>query len=179
MLGILVFPTITLTYSSPIINVDRGGTVETSEDGVAAIGIQKESAIQVDSSGEKLVDVKNNIGTEVTSTVSLETNIGWDFQGSNEKSKLISTGQSKQFFVDIRGVSPSESRGNYTVKSVGGSFYLSSNRTVEFVEGGFEATVGSNLSVALIKKGDNIESKLIVTQSDGFKKTDTTFRTVS
>jgi hypothetical protein len=139
---------------------------------------------------EKLVDVENNLETDVESTVSLEKNIGWDFQGSNEKSKLISKGQSEQFFVNTKGVSPSENRGNYTVKSVDGSFYISSIRTVEFISGGFEATVGSNSSVALIifyirrtsPTGvvgcftvvlvllSIIESKLIVTQSDGFKK---------
>lgn len=151
---ILIFPNAILTHSSSITDVDRTSTLESSEDEDGVIGIKKQSSIQVDSRSEKLVDIKNNLGTDVTSTVQLEKNIGWNFQGNNEESKVITTGQQKSFFVNTESVSPLEKRGSYTVENIKGSFRLSSERTVEFISGGFETTVGGNSSIALIKNTD-------------------------
>lgn len=131
---VVFFPGLTSSLAFSAVEIPQRVTdvPTTDEDKNGAIGIEKQSSVNLGSSDQELVKLTNNMSSTKQTKVELENTYNWQIADSEGVSRSLNPSQSTTYNVDTSEISSSPSNGNYTISMIEGSFVITADRTVIF-----------------------------------------------
>lgn len=131
---LIFFPGLTSSVAFTSIDIPQRGVEipSTDNDKNGAIGIEKQTSVDLGSSNQELVRLTNNMSSTKQTEVKLENSYSWQVADSEGVTRSLSAGQSTTYNVDTSQISSSPSNGNYTINMIHGSFLITADRTVTF-----------------------------------------------